>query len=298
MAKMRKMSVIAVVGTLMCPVLPSVIGAEPQGTPAGLPGVIASMAVGHETDGRVEMELLPGARSVHAGDRFVLGVRFLIEPEWHIYWLNPGDSGITTTLEIGLPEGYRVHRLMYPGPVRFVASDGAVTYGYEKEVVLLAEIDVPDDAQAGDAIDIAVRADWLVCKVACFMGDAEGQARVKVVGDDEPTRAINGRRLEQWKARVPQPLSALGEERASWSGSRAEPTLEIAVGEGEKAEFFPLYLDGVEAGETSLDSEANVFRVPFAVKNPTADPAPVYGVVRVYSDDSDRYFEVVHGLDE
>ena len=28
------------------------------------------------------------------GASFTLGLRYVVEQEWHVYWVNPGDSGI------------------------------------------------------------------------------------------------------------------------------------------------------------------------------------------------------------
>ena len=41
----------------------------------------------------VDVELVADTASVAPGGTFRLGVRFLPEPHWHVYWQNPGDSG-------------------------------------------------------------------------------------------------------------------------------------------------------------------------------------------------------------
>ena len=39
------------------------------------------------------------------GDELILGLRFKLTPGWHIYWKNPGDSGLPPELECNLPVG-------------------------------------------------------------------------------------------------------------------------------------------------------------------------------------------------
>ena len=46
-------------------------------------------------DARVEARIVvhPNAR---AGERVRAGVQLRLDPGWHVYWKNPGDSGIAT----------------------------------------------------------------------------------------------------------------------------------------------------------------------------------------------------------
>ena len=46
--------------------------------------------------GLVTATLLADVDSVKAGKTFNLGVLLKIKPGWHVYWKNPGDSGMAT----------------------------------------------------------------------------------------------------------------------------------------------------------------------------------------------------------
>ena len=48
---------------------------------------------------------------IHVGGK--VGVLLEVEPGWHVYWMNPGDSGAPTTVSLTLPPGFTA------GPVRF-----------------------------------------------------------------------------------------------------------------------------------------------------------------------------------
>ena len=54
----------------------------------------------------VMVELLAGTTQVTPGETFLLGARFAIADGWHIYWENPGDSGIKTRLRVSPPVGF------------------------------------------------------------------------------------------------------------------------------------------------------------------------------------------------
>ena len=75
-----------------------------------------------------------------------------MDPDWHVYWKNPGDSGLPTTVDWDLPPGFTAGPLQWPVPERF-ESDGLVTYGYSGKV-LLFDGDTParDCAQPGTPV--------------------------------------------------------------------------------------------------------------------------------------------------
>src|SRR5690554_3659955 len=52
-----------------------------------------------EGEPRVEAVLLVDQKVVRPGDTFQVGVLFQIEPEWHIYWRNSGQGGMSTEVK-------------------------------------------------------------------------------------------------------------------------------------------------------------------------------------------------------
>ena len=87
-------------------------------------------------------------------DKPHLAVEFTIAPKWHIYWENPGQSGLATEVEAtGLDED-----LLYLGPERISAAGGLVNYGYHNQTTIFGAVDSNYTLQ--DAISIS----WLVCK--------------------------------------------------------------------------------------------------------------------------------------
>ncbi len=118
----------------------------------------------------VKASLVAEMGSVRPGRPLTVGVRLEMEPGWHTYWRNPGDSGLPTRVKWTLPEGFQAAELLWPYPVRF--GESVVSYGYEHEVLLPAEIQVPRSISAHE-VRIGARVDWLECQQACLPGKAD-----------------------------------------------------------------------------------------------------------------------------
>ena len=58
---------------------------------------------GPQSTERIEAELVPMSAWAAPGSTAVVAVKQKIQPGWHTYWRNPGDSGGATTLTWTLP---------------------------------------------------------------------------------------------------------------------------------------------------------------------------------------------------
>ena len=67
----------------------------------------------------VKAELLTDVSSVKPGDSFNVGVLLHIKPEWHIYWTNPGESGMATDAKIKVDKA-NVGEVQFPIPTTFI----------------------------------------------------------------------------------------------------------------------------------------------------------------------------------
>src|SRR5215207_6748481 len=81
----------------------------------------------------VKGELLADVTAVKPGGTFNVGVLLRIERGWHVYWTNPGDSGLPTKVKLHVPEGFKVGEVRMPVPVKFDQPGGVLGYGYERE---------------------------------------------------------------------------------------------------------------------------------------------------------------------
>jgi thiol:disulfide interchange protein DsbD len=97
-------------------------------------------------------------------------VRFSIEPQWHMYWTNPGDSGAATHVIAALPAGWTGGAPQLPRPQILGTADER-TYGYEKTFDVLVPVVSPEGDEP-PSILVRIRADWMVCRERCQVGKA------------------------------------------------------------------------------------------------------------------------------
>lgn len=123
-------------------------------------------------------ELVSAYQTVTPGMSFDVAVHFRIDPGWHIYWKNPGESGLTPTLDWKLPKGWKASEISWPTPVR-LDTGGVITYNYENEIALPVRITVPATAAAGP-VTLRAGAKWLVCREGCLPAQADLRCSIQV----------------------------------------------------------------------------------------------------------------------
>jgi DsbC/DsbD-like thiol-disulfide interchange protein len=156
----------------------------------------------------VHCQLLIDRADLKPGDSFYAAVKLTIAPGWHIYWKNPGDAGIPTTVDWVLPAGYRAEPLLYPAPTRFDSTGDITTFGYENQVMLLAHI-VPAQADGQSPPPLAgmpfgAKLRWLVCKEQCIPGQATLSIDLPAAGGASDSPIVDADQIQRWLAKVPQ----------------------------------------------------------------------------------------------
>src|SRR5258708_2494423 len=110
----------------------------------------------------VAARLVPEAGSVVPGGTLWVDLHLEIDPGWHTYWRNPGDSGLPTEIAWELPAGFSAGDIEWPAPERFVLGTIG-NYGYHGSTDLLVPIAAPVALKPGDTAQLAAKASWLVC---------------------------------------------------------------------------------------------------------------------------------------
>jgi thiol:disulfide interchange protein DsbD len=230
----------------------------------------------------VRAELVSDVSAIAPGQPFTIGLVLHVEPNWHVYWSNPGETGIPTTLKLTLPEGYSASDIRYPVPDRFLMPGDIVAYGYEKEVLLTATITPPKDAAEGQAVAITGQARWLVCSDVCVAGKVPLELKLPIATAAAPANPSTQELFRSWSSRFPvepdaahakvsavAPQPAEGEE-----GSQGAKKLGIQIQWSKDAaasdvEFFPGALDGLKvtniavhtkSATTTITLDARIFK--------------------------------------
>jgi thiol:disulfide interchange protein/DsbC/DsbD-like thiol-disulfide interchange protein len=137
---------------------------DPISAPAQ--GASASVSQPHVT-----AELIPETTTVQPGQPFDVALHLHMDPDWHTYWINPGDAGLATTIKWTLPPGFKAGPIQWPTPEKHTMGP-EITYGYGGDVYLLTTI-TPPKTELPQHFDVKANATWLVCKEECIPGKAD-----------------------------------------------------------------------------------------------------------------------------
>jgi thiol:disulfide interchange protein/DsbC/DsbD-like thiol-disulfide interchange protein len=136
---------------------------------------MAGAALAQTPEKKVAVDLIADKRVAVPGETVWVALRQKIEPGWHTYWSNPGDSGEATRISWKLPQGFRASEIRWPLP-EGIPVGSLMNFGYSDEVLLLSQIMVPMDAEG--PVTLTADAGWLVCKEICI--PEEGSASLKL----------------------------------------------------------------------------------------------------------------------
>jgi len=178
---------------------------------AGLPPEVSETAYGEgAVDGgnpRVETRLIVDRAAVETGGEMRVGVHFAVDPDWHIYWRNSGEAGMSTKVRWE-SEAAEFEKLQWPAPRAKAESGGeVVTFGYADEVLLFSEASVSEEADG--EVRVSATVDYLACKVDCIPATAELSRTVDLGGSEGASEKVQGL-FESAAKRVPATAESHG----------------------------------------------------------------------------------------
>jgi cytochrome c biogenesis protein CcdA len=246
---------------------------------ASIPVPSGALALGGYDDDepRVEARLLVHPDDQDASGPVRIGVLFDLDPGWHIYWRNPGETGLPTRVRWSV-DGSEVGPTSWPAPSVFGESDGLFTsYGYADQVLLAAEATrrepAPGPRMARAEIEL------LVCEVECIPAKLSLSRRLDAGPRGSAPASDEVRRLfERYAARVPTApdsldmgLESLFSQSAIRPGDRFRAAIAVRscasgrTGSCESLEpvrsgpaFFPYRMESIELEPTGIESRPGV----------------------------------------
>ena len=210
------------------------------------------------TTPRLEARLVAERTGVPAaGGTIALGLSQVMQPGWHTYWRNPGESGEPTTLAWTLPQGITASEINWPHPERIPFGELA-NYGYSNRVLLPVDVTLPAGLVPGTQVTLRVEAAWLACKDICVPENATLELTLPVV-EGEP-QANPQWRDDFARAREAQPLkdgpfSARFDVRAGNVTLYFEPPAGARI-EPESILFFPFTRGLIKASAPQVPQAA------------------------------------------
>ncbi|EYC52158.1 MULTISPECIES: protein-disulfide reductase DsbD family protein [Comamonadaceae] len=194
---------------------------------------------------RTRAELLAHApEGIEPGKTVWVGLQLAHQPEWHSYWKNSGDSGLPTRLEWKLPSGVMAGEIAWPAPRKFLLGT-LVNYGYEHTVLLPVPLTITPEfnpSLLADALDIKLKASWLVCRELCIPEEGEFSLSISA----KSTTASHGPAFEASFAAQPKPLAGQASATIEGAALRLRVSGLPADLKGKPLEFFPETAEVIE----------------------------------------------------
>ncbi len=152
----------------------------------------------------VQASLVAADASIQPGQPLTVAIRFLHDPNWHTYWLNPG-IGLPTTLDWDLPPGWSAGPIQWPAPIILKDPNGNIAgNGYEGETFLPLTLTPPGSLPAGGTMELKVGVDWLMCEAICIPGSAQLSLTLPVRGGPAAPDPAWGEKIRATLAGLPR----------------------------------------------------------------------------------------------
>ena len=174
-----------------------------------------------------------------AGQPVWVGLQLTHAKDWHTYWKNAGDSGMPTELEWTLPPGVMAGDVAWPLPAKFPIGHLA-NYGYDGTVLLPVPLIITPEykpSPLADALEVKLKASWLVCRQECIPQDGEFALQLPL----RSSTALHGAAFDA--ALKAQPTSVTGEHQIELTDGGQRLAVRVAglpaSVQGQTLEFFP-----------------------------------------------------------
>ncbi len=235
------------------------------------PGISAAAIATDETDApAISTRLVSSHAEVTSGQTIQLAWEFKLEPHWHIYWRNAGDSGLAPQLKPAGNGKSEALALTFPTP-KVISIPPLTNYGYENTVTFTTNFTVPEGLARGLNV-FSFNAGFLYCKDVCMPGQAELRLPLVIA----PRAKTN----PEFKAatNLPQPLPQTSAIMAEATGRTIQLTIPLNLS-GQSVRFLP-FEDGVIDDSAPQNQTNNILSIQLDPQA-TSQPANLEGLLLV-----------------
>jgi thiol:disulfide interchange protein DsbD len=179
-------------------------------------------------------ELVALGPAIAPGGTQMVGLVLSLDKNWHVYWINPGDSGEPPRIAWTLPTGVSAGPMQFPIPQRLPLGP-LMDFGYEDEVAFPVTISAASTLKPGP-LHLDAQVSWLVCAEVCIPGKAHLgiDLAVQPGAQQGPLTGALGNALSL----IPKPLP----ETASFTVNGGAHQFVFTLIDGKRetnAEFYP-----------------------------------------------------------
>ena len=234
--------------------------------------LLAGLPVSAQPSERMaEVKLIAERNQVVAGEGFFAAFDMKLKPGWHVYWRNPGDSGLPPEPIWDDRSSKMVGDFLWPAPHELVILENELLdYGYSDRLVLPFRVAIPEDAETAVRFSGVLR--YLICKEICIPEEAAFSLSL-LVGERPIVNQAGGELIGEWIAKAPTGFEGeacfVAKDDAPWSLSLASDALRSAPA---YARFFPYNNEIKHASEQPVSAGLEGITLGL-----TPDPAPTLG---------------------
>ncbi len=177
--------------------------------------LLSSFVIRHSSFAQtgLKIQLVSEVTAIVPGKPFTVGLWLDHDRGWHTYWRFPGIVGVPTQLKWSLPKGWKAGELIYPEPERTLMFQ-IKAQGFDRDVMLRAEITPPANLKIGEQITLTCKASWMCCGNSCHPGSMDLSLTLPVA----ETAAIN----EKWHKLLDEERARAEQSSDAWTASASE----------------------------------------------------------------------------
>ncbi len=231
----------------------------------------------------LQAQLVTPEDQIYPGGDNSVGLYFKLEPGWHVYWKNAGDSGEAPRIQWTLPEGVTAGPMQFPAPKRLPLGP-LMDFGYENEVLFPMKLEVAPTVRQGKAV-LHAKVNWLVCREVCIPGKAELETVLGMLPTKPPAEArsaVDADLMSRFEKLLPTPAPA--DYKVVFQPTKDGFRLGIVTGRKEReAVFFPDEQNILDnpAKQTVLPTSKGLILELKKDASLTAAPAQLAGVLEL-----------------
>jgi len=110
------------------------------------------------------------------------GVELKLDPGWHTYWRDPGDTGVPPTFDFSGSDNVKSATVLWPAPERFPDGAGGTSIGYVDHVILPVQIALKDAAKQSL---LHLKLGYAICGNLCIPAEAKLQLALNGNGAED-----------------------------------------------------------------------------------------------------------------